>query len=46
MVNSITDDNDVTTDPVRMTSDLEKGGAITKEGGASSVKEICKLLAR
>ena len=45
MLNSITDDNDVTTDPV-LTSDPEKGGAITKEGGASSVMVICKLLAR
>ena len=46
MFNSITDDNDVTIYPVRMTSDPEKGGAITEEGGASSVMVICKLLAR
>ena len=43
--NSITDDNDVTTDPV-LTSDPEKGGAINEEGGASNVMVICKLLAR
>ena len=46
MLNAITDDNDVTPDPFRMTSDPEKGGAITEEGGASSVMESCKLLAR